>query len=74
MNNQPLGQVIDTTYSGVVLTNDYSYTKDVGRAKIAFNKRFNFIYSTNYVLLIKMYCYIFFDYMPCRFMVLKLGI
>ena len=31
MNNQPLRQVIDTTYLGVVLTDDTSYAKDVER-------------------------------------------
>ena len=36
MNNQPLRQVIETTYLGVLLTDDRSCTKDVDRAKLAF--------------------------------------
>ena len=44
MNNQPLRQVMDTTYSGVVLTDDLPCAKDVERAKSAFFKQFNTIY------------------------------
>ena len=44
MNNQPLRQVMDTTYLGVVLTDDLSCAKDVERAKLAFFKQFNSIY------------------------------
>ena len=44
MNNQPLRQVMDTTYLGVVLSDDLSCAKDVERAKLAFFKQFNSIY------------------------------
>ena len=43
MNNQPLRQLMDTTYFGAVLTDDLSCAKDVERAKLAFFKKFNSI-------------------------------
>ena len=44
MNNQPLRQLMETTYLRVVLTYDLSCTKDIERAKSAFFKQFNSIY------------------------------
>ena len=38
LNNQPLKQVIETPYLGVVVTGDLSCAEDVERAKIAFVK------------------------------------
>ena len=35
---------METTYFGVVLTDDLSYAKDVERVKLAFFKQFNSIY------------------------------
>ena len=44
MNNQPLRQVMETTYLGAVLTDDLSCANDVKRTKLAFFKQFNSIY------------------------------
>ena len=42
--NQPMMQVMVTTYWGVVLTDDLSCAEDVERAKLAFYKQFHSIY------------------------------
>ena len=44
MNNQPPRLVMETSYLGVVLTDDLSCAKVVERAKLAFCKQFNSIY------------------------------
>ena len=44
MNNQRLRKVMETTYLGVVLTDDLSCAKNVERAELAFFKQSNSIY------------------------------
>ena len=55
MNNQPLRQVMETTYLEVVLTGDFSGDKDFERANLAFSNN-SPMYITDLILLIKMYC------------------
>ena len=43
MNNQPLRQVTETTYLGVVLTDGVSCAKDVDQARIVFLKQYSSI-------------------------------
>ena len=64
---------MDTTYLGVVLSDDLSFAKYVERAKLVFLSN-STLYIANLVLLIEMYCYIFSDYTGCRFKVRKPGI
>ena len=64
---------METTCLGVLLTDPLSYAKDVERAELTFlNNSTHHI--TNLVLCIKMFCYMFSDYMQYRFIVLKPGI
>ena len=64
---------METTYLGVVQTDDLSCAKDVEQAKLAFFINLT-LYITNLVLLIKMICYTFLNNMQCRFRMLKPGI
>ena len=73
LSNQPLKQVMEITYLGVVLTDDLASAKDVEQARIPFFKQFKSIYH-NFVLLMKMYCWFFSDYAQRKFFVLKPGI
>ena len=45
MKNQPLRQVMEITYKGVLLTDDLSCAKDVVRSKLAFFKHVNSTYE-----------------------------
>ena len=64
---------METTYLGVVLTDDLSFAKDVERAKLAFFIQFNSLYQ-KFTFDDKNVMLHFSIYMQCRFTMLKPGI